>query len=104
MKYLNSLVFLSMMILVAGCQKSEKLQPKKEKHKQTAQHKKTHVVKKQGPTMLQTKKSAAAHKLALNDAMDQAVTPSKKVSTQKANNKNVSVAKKVASKKSSTIN
>ncbi len=55
MKYINSLVFLGLMIFVAGCQKKEQ-QPKKNAHKgaQKAAH-----VKKEGPTKLETKKSVA---------------------------------------------
>jgi hypothetical protein len=56
MKYLNSLIFLGLMVFVAGCQKKDQPQPKKNAHKVVAKDAK---VKKQGPTKLETKKSAA---------------------------------------------
>ena len=61
MKYLNSLVFLSLMVLVAGCQKKEQEQPKKASHKSSSK-KEEHKVKKSGPTMLETKKSVSVKK------------------------------------------
>ena len=57
MKYLNSLVFLGLMVFVAGCQKKEHQDKKNgQKGAQKAAH-----VKKQGPTKLETKKSAVKH-------------------------------------------
>lgn len=52
MKYLNSLVFLGLMVMVAGCQKKDKVQPKKTAGKSSAK-----VVKdKKGPKKLEAKK------------------------------------------------
>ena len=63
MKYLNSVVFLGLMILVAGCQKKEQPQePKKASHHTSAHDAKAMKAKKTGPTVLETKKSAAAKK------------------------------------------
>lgn len=59
MKYLNSLVFLGLMVLVAGCQKKEKSEPKKAAHHTSAKVAKEKKAAKKGPTKLETKKSAA---------------------------------------------
>ncbi len=59
MKYLNSLVFLGLMIMVAGCQKKDKDQPKKASHHTSAHAAKAAQGGKKGPTKLETKKSAA---------------------------------------------
>ena len=58
MKYLNSLVFLGLMVMVAGCQKKEKVEPKKGSHHTSAHDAKAAKGHKQGPTKLETKKSA----------------------------------------------
>ncbi len=58
MKYLNSFVFLGLMIVVAGCQKKEKPQPAKK----SSHSKKAVKAKKTKPTVLETKKSVAAKK------------------------------------------
>jgi len=61
MKYLNSIVFFGLMIMVAGCQKKEKpQQPKKSSHHTSAHDAK--AAKKTGPTVLKTKKSVDSKK------------------------------------------
>ena len=57
MKYLNSLVFLGLLVMVAGCQKKEKVEPKKASHHTSAHNAKASKAGKQGPTKLETKKS-----------------------------------------------
>lgn len=58
MKYLNSLVFLGLMVMVAGCQKKEKVEPKKSAQSSAKVVKKEKV----GPKKLETKKSVTPKK------------------------------------------
>ncbi len=86
MKYINSLVFLSLMVLVAGCQKKGQQQVKKGNAQVAAKQVKA---KKQGPTKLETKKSAANNK-----NKKQQAAPAKQGAKQKDNDKKVAAPKK----------
>lgn len=94
MKYLNSLVFLGLMVLVAGCQKKEKAEPKKAAHYTSAKVAKEKKAAKKGPTKLETKKSAMYKK-------DGNKSESKSVVVKKYDNKKETIvtSKKVAPKK-----
>jgi len=85
MKHLNSLIFLGLMIFVAGCQKKEKPEPTKSPVKKSAQvvkAKKSVEPKKQGPTKLETKKSVAA-KATVKKAVTKKTAPVKLLSQSK---------------------
>jgi len=62
MKYLNSIVFLGMMLMVTGCQKKEKSQPKKAAQAPMHHTKKSDAMKKHEPKKMEHK--AVAHKKA----------------------------------------
>lgn len=85
MKHLNSLIFLGLMIFVAGCQKKEKPEPAKSPAKKSGQvvKAKTSVEpKKQGPTKLETKKSVAA-KATVKKVVAKKTAPAKSMSQSK---------------------
>jgi hypothetical protein len=84
MKYLNSLVFLGLMVMVAGCQKKDKVEPKKGSHHTSVQVVKEVKGGKKGPTKLETKKSAVYK----NDGKKSEI---KSVAPKKASKDNVKV-------------
>lgn len=93
MKYINTLVFLGLMVFVAGCQKQEKATANKAKkgshhtsaHDAKLAHgKKESHPKKQGPTKLETKKSVAVKHDDKKKAMPaQAMADKKKAAVMK---------------------
>lgn len=95
MKYLNSLVFLSLMVFVAGCQKKEQPQAKKYENKVAAQKQK---VKKQGPTQLETKKSVAGKLDAKKVESAKKVQPKKVEPKKNVDKKDVKKSKDQAKK------
>ena len=92
MKYLNSLVFLGLLVMVSGCQKKEKVEPKKSGHHATSYHHKNekpaahkHEDKK-GPKKPATKKPAT-----------------KKPAVKKADHKKAAVVTQAAGRKAKGV-